>query len=721
MQKYLTVHAGRMAAHEDFLFYYEIPKELIDEQTKLWDQTSLSGWEYFVRTIDGKQCRFIYFDSIDKVIRDKYGMPNPKTIPKALFRQINPDEIRQSTITTIYNELDITIGNALRNPESNLALINKYLKRDFNVFECKMLVKKHVVLEACIRQYKLHSGELIYLALDKLRTDKKHSVDVCFPELSCRTLYRWLENTSLSDIDKIVTHGGKGKPSNFGITCPETVKIVAALGQHFNTHSDRKIALKTNAIILALPHLYNNGHTISRATVNNIKNGKHKNSKALKHLILAGRLGDGYVRDTMLQDMHLAPTAFPLDKVEIDFTGIHATAKTDKNKKTRLVMCKFKDACSGAILAHAVGKTECYELFNRTFRRFLRKTKYRLAYEFVFDNSKAYEHHDFVRVAEFLDTVCKLTFTGNPRAKGGIESHFSAVVSAYMPETVGALGGNITNRGKHRPRKEVRVLLKDLKYLNDQSEWDKLIHDMDEEYNATPYTKKDQAPMTIYDAMDKPHAIQLNDTFAAYLSYYRTNRKFSQTVYKIDYANYSYTFGREMKEYVDNEELYEFMKNRTDDIFDIYIDPDYGPHHAFIFEADTAKFVDKTPLLKFEYGNAIDHAIDPAKLDSLLENLDARAKVSKNIKKDIKSIFDDIEAHTGCPAYTLIKEITGKKPKSNSEDGLLDELIEVLRGGKANEINPYQTYIAPRRAIGRGSKSRVKPMKASQFTKPAKS
>ncbi len=706
MKGYFIIYQNRALIRYDALFYFGLNLDTVHEILKTKDE---SCWDFVYQAYDNVQHRYIFIDTIPVNVREKFQIPEPEEILRNENRkEIDLDDCKNQQVASlklfIAHEYKMYM---LEEDEGNSTYFVGYIEKGFSQEQSKILSRTRGILLICLRLKKDYSIELIYEALLQLKDENKDNTKyfIAYDLKSLRTFYDHLSGNSNDDIDSIIIHGLTGKPGNRKSICDETEKLVVQLLQHFNQLSDKVVTNYANTIIKAHPDKYNHGKIISRQKVNQIKNGNHKN------LIKAAIHGNQWIRDNFIPDVHRESTKFALDRVEIDFTKVHAAMVDDHEKKVKKFICRIKDDYSKAILGESSGRSESFDLFQIAFRKMLSKTGNRLPAELVYDKSPAFESAEFQRIKEFLNSLkVETTLTRNCQAKGGIESHFKTLLEVYMPQYVGSLGGNIASTKKHRPRHEILVLFEKKDYMEEEFEWEKILEKMNNVYNATQSSSKELSPILKYHHSEKPHSIQIEEKYVAYLSWHHAHRKFSQAEFLVPFDGMDYFFGWTPNEITGSNEKQKFVTERVGDTFDLYMNP-VRPNSIHVFELGTLRYVMQFPLKERLYGNRIDQKIDPSRRVKLLEFLRQRSLMEKNLKKLISEISRDVEKTLGADLSTVIKEIQKEKNSSGKKGEVLDKILEIIQNRDVTKIDPFKSTSLQRPMKKAGPRTVFKPFK----------
>jgi len=393
MENYFLIYQGRALIRYEALFYFGFNMDALREMTHIAKDGS---WESVYLNRDGAQQRYVVIESIPEKVRLEFKLPEPRDVREHQdSHKIDLDNLKTNKIAEIklffsHEYQKYMFGEDKISGTHFLRFVNE----GYTLEEAKIMTRTYGILLISLQFKKLYSVEFIYHALSQLIEENKdnNKYRIVYKLKSLRTFYDHLRKGSESDIESIIINGLTGKPSNNGMTvCPATVKLVTELLKHFNHLSDEIVKNYANAIISARPDKYNNGKHISRTKVNQIKNGKDKN------IIKAAIHGANWLRDNFTTDVHRVPTQYPLDCVEVDFTKVHAAIVDNDERKVKKFFCCIRDRCTKAILGLASGRSECFELFQITFRRMLEVTGYRLPAQIVYDPSPAFQSEEFER------------------------------------------------------------------------------------------------------------------------------------------------------------------------------------------------------------------------------------------------------------------------------------------------------------------------------------
>ncbi len=710
MKNYFLIYHGRVLIRYEALFYYGFNMDALRDMTRVAKEDS---WESVYLNRDGVQQRYVVIESIPEKIRSEFNIPESQQIRDHQDSyHVNLDDLKKNRVA----EIKLFISNEYNNymfGEDKISGTHfmRFVNEGYTQEEAKIMTRTFGILSICLRFKELYSIEFIYHALAELIKDNKdnNKYQIAYPLKSLRTFYNHMRNGSANEIESVIVHGLTGKPSNNGKTvCKATVMLVTELLKHFNHLSDNVVTNYANTIITAMPKKYNNGRHISRSKVNQIKNGGDKN------VIKAAIHGKNWLRENYTRDVHRVPTQYPLDCVEVDFTKVHASLVDNAERKVKKFICRIKDRCTKAILGSASGRSECFELFQIAFRRMLEVTGNKLAAEFVYDPSPAFGSDEFERIKGFIENLgIEMNQTGNPQAKGGIESHFKTLFEVYLPQHVGSLGGNVASTKKHRPKREILVLLEKVEYLEDEEEWDNILKKINNRYNTTPQSDVDvYGPIQNFRNLEKPHAVTLDEQYVAYVSWHHTQRKFMQSEFLVEFDRKDYHFGWEMRDVNESPDKQKFIKERTGDLFDIFMHPERpGKYPLFAFEVGTLKMANKFPLLEMYYGNKIDQKIDPNRRGRILDFLAQRSALTRKLKRESNDLSKEVKNELGVDLNTVLKEITKNGETSVGKPDTMEQILEMLRGREAIKIDPFTSTVTQESPPKKRVKQIFKPTK----------
>jgi hypothetical protein len=244
MEKLAVILNNRLAISEDFLFFLQVPQSLIDINCTNLNE-SILNWESFYRKVESGNKKFFFIDTISQEIRDKYCFPSLKTLPNELISTLDPQKNQEKVISFLKTVLEVELSNNFRSAEKRYSILQIYLNKGYNISECNLLIKKHIVIAECLTLFEKYSGELIFKALKKLIESGRFGLSECFKEdFKCRGFYNVLSKGSLNRVEDSVIHALTGKPSNNPAICGNTKKLVAGLSMHFNSLPDQSVTNK---------------------------------------------------------------------------------------------------------------------------------------------------------------------------------------------------------------------------------------------------------------------------------------------------------------------------------------------------------------------------------------------------------------------------------------------------------------------------------------------
>lgn len=654
-------------------------------------------WEVFVHKVNNKFREFIFLDSIPRAIRDQFKVPDPQDLLTDELREsIDPLKKQESKIQRLKLNIDASFNNYLNGREKGNRYY-RYIERKFDDPTAKALSRGYGLLKIIDALNGSYNVKEIYSAVTQLADEDPEKYDFTFLLRSNRSFYRYLNGNSRIDFDDILINGLKQKPSNRRIKCNNTIELVKKFLKHINELPDTIITIMVNAIIIAFPNTYNGGRIISRPTVNNIK---HRNEVEIR----IAREGANYV-DTVVNSIHRFPTQYPLDRVEIDFTKIHGEIKDDKDFKCSKVICKVIDTCTKATLGLSIGNGESFEVFRQAFCEMLTKTNGRLPAEIVVDRSPAFRSGEFKRIDMFLMGLLGddyLTVVKRARGKGSIESHWKTLFELYMPLVVGSVGGNIASSKRHRPKHEIWILLKKAEYMRDDTEWEKLVRQMDRQYNDSRVGENELSRIENFVYMNKPNSVQLTNKHAAYVSWIRRCETFAGLEFEIQSKGINYFFGW-LSSDVLTEFQKEFIMKNTGKQFDVYHDPN-KMNEVHVFEKDSLTYVDSHKCVRRFYGNKADQRKDPKRRQQLINELKNRKALAKDLVNRVQQTSDGLDLHS------YLQEIQNS---SKTEGELLEELtFRILSTMDRKDIDPFKGELVERKPMERVKlKDAIKPTK----------
>jgi hypothetical protein len=337
----------------------------------------------------------------------------------------------------------------------------------------------------------------------------------------------------------------------------------------------------------------------------------------------------------------------------------------------------------------------------------------RVAAEIVFDKSPAFDCEEFERLRSFMEPIGVKFTLAKKRAKGGVESHFRALFE-LLPQHVGSLGGNVSSTKKHRPRHEILVLLQQNEYLEDEEEWDKILFDINKRYNATPLAGEKLGKLETFLRGKTPHAMHLDEQYLAYVSWHHTSRQFLQSEFLIQFNKIDYYFGWSRKDINDSPEKQKFISVRTTDKFDLYMHPESpSKHPLYIFELGQPRLVEKFPLSKMLYGNAIDHKINPATKTELWDAIRQKKIQVQRIQSQLRTASKELKSVLGVDLFTIVKEIQKNGETSTTDGGdVMEQIMKLIGNREVTKIDPFVSApSSPNRSKHRQPKNLFKPSK----------
>jgi transposase InsO family protein len=689
MKEYFLIYQGRALIKYEALFFFGLDLDSVNELLK---QKTDTKWDFIYRSSGSTQSRYIFLDTVPENVREQYKIPSSQDVLRnEESHAIDVDNQKDKEIAKlrIFIEHDYKSYMQSEDKVDGTNFI-RYISEGFSQVEAKTMSRIYGLLLVCLRLNNDFGIENIYHALSQLREENKdnNKYAILYDPKSVRTFYEHIRKASKNGIDSVVIHGLVGKSGNRRSICESTRKLTVELLSHFNNQSDKIVKDFANTIIIALPNKYNNGRIISRQKVNQIKNGEYKS------LIKARIHGQAWIRDNFTPDIHRVETQFALDRVEVDFTKVHAAMVDDQGNKTKKFVCRIRDSHSRAILGESSGRSECFDLFQIAFRRMLNKTGSLLPAELVYDRSPAFSGKEFERIKGFMNSLyVETTETRNCQAKGGIESHFKTLLEVYMPQYVGTLGGNVATTKRHRPKHEILVLLEKKEYLEEEDKWEGFLKEINNKYNTTPSSDQEiDPPISRYHNSEKPHSVRIEGKYVAYLSWHHTYRTFSQAEFPVHFDGKTFIFGWPEKEINESVEKQKFVTERVGDIFDIYMDP-VCPTHIHVFERGTLKYVNQFPLKERYYGNKVDQKIDPTRRTALRETLHQRNMMKKNLQKQIAQISKEVEKDLGADLFSVIKDIQKKADASGKKEDVMENILDMLGNRDVVKIDPFKSAV----------------------------
>ncbi|MCZ8023337.1 MAG: transposase family protein [Cytophagales bacterium] len=693
MQNYFLIRNNKAYIRYEALFYFGLDMSLLDEKTLF---NSEDTWVSFFMKSNNESIRYIEIETIPSNIKTQYKIPSIEEIRETIpSEQTDLDIIEEKKLSRLVLILENQYQSEMfkedkKNQSSSHYL--RYIEKGYKEVQAKILSRSFIMLSVCLNLKTHYTIEQIYKALRMIvgKEIDTNKYAFSFKIDSLRTFYNYLKDAHPEKIETIIEHGLFGKPSNRKAICKNTENLVVHLLQHFNQPSDETVKAYANTAIIALPNSFNNGKIISRQKVNQIKNGPRKNE------INVAIHGNNWTRQYLIPDVHRVKTQYPLDCVEIDFTKIHVNVVDDDSKKTKLFICNIKDRCTKAILGYASGQSESFELFQIAYRRMLELTNGKHPIEIVYDNSTAFTSLEFNRIKSFLEGLSiKFTLTGNAQAKGGIESHFKTLLEAYLPMHIGTLGGNIATTKRHRPKHEILVILSKKEFMDNEVEWDKILREINQKYNCTTKKGKVESPIDEFRNLEKPHAIQLDEQYLAFISWHRTNRKFLQSEFMVEFDKKVYHFGWKPSEIMDSQEKYKFLMERTGDVFDIYMHPTKGTiKPLYVFEKDSLKFLYSMDNTQMYYGNNIDHRIDPKRKKELSKLLSDRKNLGKRINQEVRTLNKTLKDTTGVDLNTFFNEVNKNGEMTKVKKDFSEDALEILNNKEAIKIDPFTSDVS---------------------------
>jgi hypothetical protein len=654
-------------------------------------------WEVFVYKIDKKFHEFIFIDSIPRNIRTQFKVPDPLDLLTDEIKElIDPIEKQSARIKRLKLQIDTSFNNYLNSRERGNHYYS-YIEQKFDDLKAKAFSRGRGLLEIIDALHGSFNVKEIYTAVIQLAEENQEKYDFIFLLRSNRSFYRYLDGNAKIDYDGILINGLSQKPSNRSIKCKNTIELVKKFLKHINELPDTIITIMVNSIIMAFPNTYNGGRTISRPTVNNIK---HRNEVEIK----IAREGTNYL-DKVVNTIHRFPTQYPLDRVEIDFTKIHGEIKDDRDFKCNKVICKIIDTCTGATLGLSTGNGESFEVFRQAFCEMLNKTNGRLPAEIVVDRSPAIRSGEFERIDIFLRGLLGedyLTVVKKARGKGSIESHWKTLFELYMPLVVGQVGGNIASSKRHRPKHEIWILLKKAEYMRDDTEWESLVRQMDRQYNDSKVGENELSRIEKFVYMNKPNSVQLTNKHVAYVSWIRRHETFGGLEFEIQSRGMDYFFGWLSSDVITDSQK-EFIMKNTGTQFDVYHDPD-KMKEVYVFEKDSLTFVDSYKCVRRFYGNKADQRKDPKRRQHLINELENRKALAKDLMNRVQQASDGLDLHS------YLQEIQNS---TKTEEELLEELaFRVLSTLDRKDIDPFKGEPVERKPMQRVKlKDTIKPTK----------
>lgn len=632
-------------------------------------------WEVFVHKVNTKFYEFIFLDTIPRAIREQFRVPGPLDLMTDELREsIDPIKKQNSKIKRLKLSIDSSFNNYLNGTQKGNHYY-RYIERKIDDETAKLFSRGYGLLEIIDALHGSNTVKDIYTAVTELADEYPDKYDFTFLLRSNRSFYGYLNSETSTDYDQILINGLKQKPSNRRIKCDNTIKLVIKFLKHINELPDTVITRNVNAIIIAYPNTFNGGRIISRPTVNNIK---HQNEVEIR----IAREGYNYL-ETVVNTIHRLPTQYPLDRIEIDFTKIHGEIKDDKDFKCTKIICKIIDGCTKATLGLSVGTGESFKVFREALCEMLNKTNGRLAAEWVVDKSPALRSAEFKRIDTFLQGLLGenyLTVVKRPRGKGTIESHWKTIFELYMPLHVGSVGGNIASSKRHRPKHEIRVLLKKAEFMRDETEWESLVRQMDRQYNASKAGDNELSRMEKFLFMNKPNSVQLSIKHVAYVSWIRRPETFSGLEFQIHSRGKDYYFGWISSD-VQTEQQIQFILKNSGKQYDVFHDPE-RMNEVHVFEKDSLIYVDSFKCVRWFYGNKVDQRIIPKRRQQLISELYNRKTLAKELVKRVQLNSDGLDLHS------YLQEIQNG---TKSKEELLEELTNrILSNIERQDIDPFK-------------------------------
>lgn len=707
---FLIVHRGRLAIQAQGLFHYGFALKEVAQLTRL-DFEVGGSWEAIFLNFDGEKIKYVYVDSIPENVRQKHGLPDPDTFSKE-DGILDLEEQKQIEVQEAKLHIESRYKRYLKNEQKAPgSQFLRFINKGFTELEASVLTKKYGILEACAEVSKTYGIEVTYYSLIKLKDDfadsASYGIVYEIPEL--RTFYRHMSQckTGESGIDSVLIHTLTGRSSNRGQTCPLTTELIVQLFKHINGLNDSTVTTYANAIIIANKPSLNKGKTVSRQTVNNIRNGDRKSEiKAAIH-------GERFILEEYLPALHREETRYPLDAVEVDFTKVHGAIKdVQSDKSTKRFICRIRDRHSRASLGFASGKSESSRLFFTAFRNMLKTTNGYLPAEFILDRSPAFKKHRFKNIVRpFLENLrIKFTVAKRGQGKGGVESSFKDWFEIHMPLYVGSLGGNIATSKRHRPKREIQILLSKPEYMRSAEEWNCILKEMDRNYNNTPFSNNTESKIHHFIVGEKPHAQLLPKHLLAYISWKTTSCTLFRAEFEINHKKETYYYGWHADDIAKSDSMTKFVGARLEDVFDLYFNPEVMTSGVFIFEKDSCQLVEKFPFKRKLFGNYIDHQIEPKRKKELLEFLHGRHKMKANLLTRVKGLSPELQQILKKPLKDLVEEIRDKPNANIDIEHRLEKFLANIFDSGTKEIDPF------------GLQDSKKPMQKARtaFLKPEK-
>jgi hypothetical protein len=185
-----------------------------------------------------------------------------------------------------------------------------------------------------------------------------------------------------------------------------------------------------------------------------------------------------------------------------------------------------------------------------------------------------------------------------------------------------------------------------------------------------------------------------------------------QSEFLVEFDRKDYHFGWEMRDVNESPDKQKFIKERTGDLFDIFMHPERpGKYPLFAFEVGTLKMANKFPLLEMYYGNKIDQKIDPNRRGRILDFLAQRSALTRKLKRESNDLSKEVKNELGVDLNTVLKEITKNGETSVGKPDTMEQILEMLRGREAIKIDPFTSTVTQESPPKKRVKQIFKPTK----------